>query len=267
MQIPRYSKSGLIGLLSFILTLTCWLSCWTVGWAAAPGAPGAPSFDHAEGGKVFYTSLPAATGAPASSHMLQTPLSEIQYLGTLEGLSSDLPYFLLAAKPCTDCSQDRAVIALRPTPGSKPDSFVYPGRIVDPKSGGMVNESRMFYGRCVPRLNGNSLVVYQKELITSRHRKPRIQSSVLIAEPGASHLETRLLEAHLPRIQDTLVYVKRKQCHEIEGRNRRMPSKPLDLNPRYEDTGDTDDDEDSPVTAPNGPPTNATTPPATAPSH
>jgi hypothetical protein len=134
---------------------------------------------------------------------------------------------------------DRMVYVMGPD-GAKPTGFVYPGKILEPKTRALLLDSRTFFGRCLPR-RGDVLLIFQKEKID---RRSALQSSVLIAEVQNGKLDETFLERHLPSLSATLKFVKKKICHEIEGRNRLMLSQPLDLHPHSEINHDEDSEKD-----------------------
>ena len=128
-----------------------------------------------------------------------------------------------------------------------------------------VSASRAFYGQCLPDHHSDILVVYQSERVDRRHG---LMASVVVAEPRTEHTANKadlsfnekvqdhlhewLLERHLPRITSTLELTHSGACTEITGRNRVMPSHPLDVDLRHkkldddkDDDGDTDGDTDT----------------------
>jgi hypothetical protein len=179
------------------------------------------ALDRIEQGTLYFKGTPSF---PA----LKTDFQELVYLGALRP-PEGLPYFLLAGKPCAACpqSQEKGLYLIRPN-GGKPTQLVYPGKLIDSKTGSVVMESRAFFGQCL-RDRGDVYVAYQKEKVD---RKNRLQPSVFIAEAMPRFLHESLLERRMPSFQETLKRVKAKQCREIEGRNRMILNKPLDLNPR-----------------------------------
>jgi hypothetical protein len=200
----------------------------------------AVDFDRLEENIVFFKA-PAGATAPKS---LKTELYDLKYLGVIRSSNDQAtasPYFLFIARPCKNCLQDTGIYAIRPT-GGKPTAFVYPGKVYEPKSRALVLESRAFFGHCLSRQSGDQYIVFQKERVD---RRKQLQSSVLIAEPGSDHMNERLIERHLPRLQDTVRLVKSKSCHEIDGRNRLMLTRPLDINARHSSDADDDDDDDA----------------------
>jgi len=226
-----------------------WLFFSTSTQSAEPTSVAAPvqsatvDFDRLEDSTIYFK---PANGGPTPK-AVKTGLSDLKYFGALRpagasDAANSPPYFIFSGRPCKDCLQDIGIYAIRPF-GGRPEAYVYPGKILEHKSRALVLESRSFYGKCLAHQNDAVYLVFQKERID---RKNGLQASVLIAEPGADHMEERLIERRLPKLQDTLRLVKSKQCHEIEGRNRIMLSKPLDIRVRHSNDSDSgDEDEDT----------------------
>ncbi|MGZ3689524.1 MAG: hypothetical protein ACXVBW_14575, partial [Bdellovibrionota bacterium] len=201
-------------------------------WAA----PEATEFDRVEEGTVHFKTT---DGSPPPK-ALRTSLFELTFLGKLTS-AGGYPDFLFAGRSCQNCMEDKSIFAMKPGSGHI-QTFVFPGKILEPKTRAVVVEARAFYGRCLPK-HGDVYVVFQREHID---RRRGMQSSVFIAEGSTDnddHLKEQLIERHLPNIRNTVRLVKLKQCHEVEGRNRLMLSKPLDLHPRANVDNDDDDDD------------------------
>lgn len=184
---------------------------------------------------LLVFNAPQGMDAPKS---MKTGLFDLKHLGTLHPDEGGDPYFILTAKPCATCSEEKAIYAIRPD-GTKPTSFVYPGRIQDSKSRATVLESRAFFGKCLPR-RGDVLVIFQKEKVD---RRPRPQLSVLVAEAGREHFDESLIVRRPPSIQLAVSAVKRKACQEIEGRNRMTQKQNILL--QASDQMGTDEEEES----------------------
>ncbi len=176
----------------------------------------------------------------SGSKKLTTPLYAVKELAFLESSEGGVPHLLVTGLPCKNCEEK--VIFMLPVNGSKPFQFVYPGRIVDPKSRAVLMESRAFYGKCMSGNTQDVYLVFQKERVD---RRRSLQSSVYVAEPGKEFIKEKLMERtrEMPRLESTLKRVKTKLCFEIVGRTRTMLAKPLDLTPRA-GTGDDDDDKE-----------------------
>jgi hypothetical protein len=124
--------------------------------------------------------------------------------------------------------------------GGRSTHFVYPGRILDPKTRATLLESRAFFGRCLAG-RGELYAVFQRERVD---RRRSLQSSLFVAEPAADLIHEELIERRLPRLSFTLKRVRAKQCVEIDGRSRMMLSKPLDLTPRRGGDDEESDEDD-----------------------
>jgi len=217
-------------LLRIVTILVLLLGTYAVAAEAAPIPP--PTFDHADGGTLYFKSEKGDAPKP-----LKTSLFDMSYLGSLNG--DDATYFLFTAKPCQNCLQESGVYALKPT-GGYPATFVFPGKIFDHKTRATVYESRAFFGKCLAH-HEDVYLVFQSERID---RRSSLQRSVFIADPGTDHMNEKLIERNFPRIQDTLKYVKAKRCHEVSGRNRIMLSHPLDLKSRVKPSDEDSDAEE-----------------------
>ncbi|MBI2712697.1 MAG: hypothetical protein HYX41_07590 [Bdellovibrio sp.] len=218
-------------------------------WASPTPAPEAKTssaqvplegilFDRVEDTTVYFKTQAGSGDSSPEVRPMKTQISDLFYLGQISPEKGS-PYFLMTGRPCTDCMDDKTVYALRP--GTvKPSSFVFPGKILDPKNRSLLFESRAFFGKCL-RGKGDVYVVFQKERVD---KKKQLQASVYVAEAKTDSLSESLLERHLPSLQHTLRQVKKKSCKEIPGRNRLMLNKPLDLNPKNRDSDDDDRNED-----------------------
>ncbi|OFZ18744.1 MAG: hypothetical protein A2X94_06045 [Bdellovibrionales bacterium GWB1_55_8] len=191
------------------------------------------TIDRVENGTLYF----ASTGGAKAPSPIRTDLVDLLPVGTLKGPATELPYFVLTGFPCRDCKDSPNVFIIRPD-GRKPTAFIYPGKIIDQKTGSLLLSSRAFFGRCLWSQRNDVFVVFQQERVD---RRRSLQSSVFIAEPGQDHLDERLLERRLPRITDTLKLVKQKVCQEISGKNRNTLLKLLDLRPKRDPEVNADD--------------------------
>jgi hypothetical protein len=213
---------------------------------ASPAPTAASSqieFDRIQEGVLYFK--PSSQNKTPSP--LQTNLTDAQLIGVLHPIPGGEPFALIAGKTCKNCLADPGLFALAPS-GGKPSGYLYPGKILEPKNRSLAYEARAFYGRCMSRKKQELLIIFQRETVDRKHG---LLKSVLIAEPALehlggiqSHIHDTLLEAHLPQINDTLRLVKKHECFEIEGRNRVMLSKPLDIQMRSA-RGMRDEDDES----------------------
>ena len=209
----------------------CFFGSWSVG--AVP----AYQFDHIEETTIYFNQ--ASKSPPLQS--IPTGISDLKYLGILNSSENAPPYFLMSGKNCETCEEDQAIYLISPT-GKKPSRFVYPGKILDPRTRGILIKSRAFFGKCLNSRKNDVLVVFQDEKVD---RRAHPQSSVLVVEAAEPHPKENLLERTLPSIHATLKKVKGKTCAEIEGRNRLMADRPLDLHGHADEKGEEKDESKS----------------------
>ncbi len=201
----------------------------------ASPSPTAPSgqieFDRIQEGVLYFK--PNAENKTLTP--LQTNLTDAKLIGVLRPVPGGEPFALITGKTCKNCLADPGLFALPPS-GGKPSGYLYPGKILEPRNRALAYEARAFYGHCMSRKKQDLLIIFQRETVDRKHG---LLKSVLIAEPAVehiggmqSHIHDTLLEAHLPQINDTLRLVKKHECFEIEGRNRVMLSRPLDIQMR-----------------------------------
>lgn len=208
-----------------------------------PGASSAHAYsvDRIEGGTLYFK--PDAAETSGASFQVKTPLTDIEVIGLLhQPPPATKPYALVAAKPCATCPEERGLFLVSPQ-GGKPNGYVYPGRIFDPKIGAVVLQSRAFYGKCLRSTPNDTLVFFQKEIVEKKRRRYS-SSGVYVTEMSGNRLEEKLIEKGMPRIDDTLKRVHKKECFEIVGKNRNVLNKPLDLIIRHGLDSDESDDED-----------------------
>jgi hypothetical protein len=235
-------RPQVIAKIAFFLFLGA--SARAAGTAAPPPITDRPFFDRIEKSQIFFK-----TGAAVPKPIVvKSDLFDLRYIGTIAPATGE-PYFYFAAKPCENCNADVALHAVRPSQG-KVASFVYPGRILEPRTKAVVLDSRAFLGRCLPGY-GDVFVVFQKEKVGKK--RPHVAPSVYIAEAAPEFLREKLLEKGRPDLNRTLKLVRAKQCHEIDGKNRVSSSISLSGSDRHSgasDASDADDDDDSPGDSP-----------------
>ncbi len=167
-------------------------------------------------------------GPAEKPETLKTSVPSPLFIAVLSDPDSGTPYALYEGKTCPNCEAANTSVFLQRLDGKgKVTSFVYPGKIKDPKKGAIVFDGRLFYGHCLPNVK-QGVVSHQREQVDRRG----MQRSVVIAEPGPQYAYEVLMERRLPSVKTTVSLVKRKSCFEIPGRTRTVLRKPLDLTPR-----------------------------------
>ncbi len=170
---------------------------------------------------------------------LKTDTPSPTFVAILTDPESNTPYVIYEGRTCNSCETANISLFVQRLDGKgKVTSYVYPGRITDPKKG-LVYEGRVFYGNCLPKVKAG-IVAHQRESVDRRG----MQKSVLIAEPGPQYVYEVLLERRLPNVKTTLDLVKRKTCFEIAGKSRTVLRKPLNLTPKKGMGDDEEEEED-----------------------
>ena len=170
---------------------------------------------------------------------LKVDAASPNFIAILVDPESNSPYVLYEGRTCAGCDEKNTSLYIQRLDGKgKVASYVYPGRINDPKKG-LVYDGRVFYGNCLPKVKAG-LVAHQRESV-DRHG---MQKSVLIAEPGPQYVYEVLLERRLPNVKTTLGLVKRKVCTEIPGKTRTVLRKALNLTPQKGLDENDDEEED-----------------------
>jgi hypothetical protein len=221
--LTRTLNQGLMALLASGLTAT---------WALASTPTASLSVDRVEGSKIHFKGSPGAPLPPA----LETGLTDIAVLAHLpvaidssrpesgighQAEPSDAPWILISAKPCKDCGMsERDLFLIRPTTGEM-HQINQPGKIIDPKAGQLIHESKGFYGRCVEGRRPG-VFVFQREKVD---RKNRLASSFYAAETSPTVLTEILLEKGFPSLKNTVKLTRQGVCTEIPGINRSITGK------------------------------------------
>jgi hypothetical protein len=200
----------------------------------------------------FSTPNPAPSTPPLEVKVpLPAGISELTLIGGLQ-LESQHPTFFFSVKNCAATPCQKNLLSIHPVPkapGSLPvQIYVFPGRILDARTGELVLESRAFLGKCHPNY-GEAYWVFQREKID---RKRGLVSSVFVAEARESETSTSFLAEKLiekrraPRVKALAPFIKQKKCIEITGIHRTQLRRPLDLRPRHSLDEDDSDEERTP---------------------
>lgn len=215
-----------------------------VTFGALSSGPARPALglevDRVDGNTVIFK---AEAGAAQPVYTpLKTKLFDLKHLGVLHSEEGGKPFVLLMGRAGQNTAADERQLYLIRADGQKFSQFIYPGKILEPKSRQVLYDSRGFYGKCLTGSNKEVYVAFQNERID---RRRHLQPSVFVAEIGKDFVVDKLIERRMPKLQATLKRVKAKACWEIEGRNRLMLRKMMNLDPRKEVVDEDDEEKDS----------------------
>ncbi len=186
--------------------------------------------DRIEQGVIFFKSglMKGAAAKGPDLPPLDTHLFDVTPVGVLHAGEKSFPYFLLAGKTCQNCELDRALFVVSPHRDDNRTAYVYPGRVLDPKTRAILLDSEAFYGECLPH-RPDIYIVFQKEKVD---RRQKLQESVLVVEPAQAHLLETLLERHLPKLRVTRQLVQQGKCFRVPTWNRLASQITLNLRPQ-----------------------------------
>lgn len=195
------------------------------------GSPPPLNVDRIENDVVFFKKSPSSEGSaspasprPSGVFSIKTGLIDLKSLGFLSRKSTPV-YWIASGKKCVDCPFEKGIylfalpdpsLPQQPSPPPSPSGLVYPGKVIDARSGELLLSSRAFFGTCLPG-KPDVYLSFQKEKVD---RRARLQSSVMVVEVSEQGLHEKLLERNFPRLDTVLRAVKQKKCTEIIGRNR-----------------------------------------------
>jgi hypothetical protein len=196
-----------------------WMSVGILGLAVINGPAWALELDKIEESTLFFK--PESDGRTVKP--FNTELKSPQLLGILPGKTPTGSTLVVA--------DDKSLYLFR-LDGNKRVELVYPGRILDPKSGLIVLDSRAYFGKCTSEPE-ETYIAYQSELIEKRRNKKKVrltEQSVFTATPTPSGFDEKLAEIRgaaklAARERVTLQKVKAKLCLEVPRRNRPISAK------------------------------------------
>jgi hypothetical protein len=225
---PRHASVSSIRVLTAVLALLCSPLLFLSNRSAE-----ATSFERMDGTTLYFKN----DNGPLKP--LKTSIHDIKFLRLLQSSEGGQPYAIFTGRPCSGCAAELAVYLMRVDGSSPPLHFVHPGRVVDPKKKHVLLDSRGFYGKCLPGID-EGYVAFQQERLD---RKASLQKNVFIAELGKVMVREKLIERRAPSIKAVQPFLKARTCFELEGRNRLMLKKALDLSPRRGEEGDDENEE------------------------
>ncbi len=146
---------------------------------------------------------------------------EMVYVGQLPA-ATKAPFLIFSGRICDECDANTNLFIHSPADGflsAEGARYGYPGKVYHYEDNTLLEESRVFFGVCLPG-RGPAAVWYMKVLLESG----KWQDAVYVAEVRGDVLKKGHLKAPLPHIRKTLALVKDGSCREIPGV--RMTSEP-----------------------------------------
>ena len=147
---------------------------------------------------------------------MKADLVELQFIGQLAARNKP-PYNIFAGRRCHNCESNISLYIHSPADGrlkKRTKRYRYPGSVYSRVNGSLIEESRAFFGDCLPGRSSGILVWY----VRTRQDLPNWVQKVEIIEPNDRGLDISEIGAPVPSIEATLKLVENKVCREIPKR-------------------------------------------------
>lgn len=153
---------------------------------------------------------------------IRSDVVDLQFIGQLAARDKP-PYIVFAGRRCYDCESNLSIYVHSPTSGrmtKRTKRYRYPGRLYSHVNGQLIEETRTFFGECLPGHSAATVVWF----VRTRRDTPEWRELVVLVESLGSSLNEETLADPAPSIEPTLTLVEQKRCREIPGRQ--MSSEP-----------------------------------------
>ena len=171
---------------------------------------------HAEGVRAVNKQGEMGVLEFSNGSRFQTGIYHLKVLGQLQTVHK-LPYYVLSGVGCQECDANVSIYIHSPSDGLMKDEatqprFSYPGRVIGLEDRGVVSETRMFLGNCVP---GHPDPVVWFERLTGDDKQ--WHEIVFLAEIKDDRLVLEEPKTTVPRLGEAEEAVRKSVCHEVPG--------------------------------------------------
>ncbi len=153
---------------------------------------------------------------------MNSEIVDMAFIGQLSA-RDDAPYIIFSGRRCWDCESNPSIYVHSPTGGKlskKSTRYRYPGRLYSHVNGALIEETRMFFGDCLPGRSAATAVWF----VRTRRDTPYWRDIAIILEVLGGDLDEEILEDPAPSVAPTLTMTEKGLCREIPGRQ--MSSEP-----------------------------------------
>ena len=153
---------------------------------------------------------------------MRSDIVELEFIGQLAGRERP-PFNIYAGRRCHGCESNKSIYVHSAFDGRmtrRTKRHRYPGQLYSRIDGGLVEETRAFFGDCLPGHSAATIVWFV------RTRLDRIgwENEVELLESLGDSLHHEIYKEPAPNIAPTLVLVEQGRCREIPGN--RMSTEP-----------------------------------------
>jgi len=146
---------------------------------------------------------------------MRSDIVELEFIGQLSARNRP-PYNIYAGRRCHGCESNRSIYIHSAFDGRmtrRTTRYRYPGRLYGRVAGQLVEESRAFFGDCLPGHSASTVVWF----VRTRLDRVDWENEAQLVESLGSSLNSSILKDPAPVIEPTLELVAQGRCREIPG--------------------------------------------------
>ena len=146
---------------------------------------------------------------------MRSDIVDLRFIGQLSARSKP-PFNIYAGRRCHGCESNLSIYVHSAFQGrmtKRTKRHRYPGRLYSHVNGGLVEESRAFFGDCLPGHSAATAVWF----VRTRLDRVDWEDEVRLVEAVGSSLDISVLKDPAPVIAPTLKLVEDERCREIPG--------------------------------------------------
>lgn len=144
---------------------------------------------------------------------MRSDIVELEFIGQLSARDKP-PFNIYAGRRCHGCESNRSIYIHSAFEGrmtTRTTRYRYPGRLYSHVDGQLVEDTRAFFGDCLPGHSASTVVWF----VRTRLDRVAWENEVQLVESLGSSLNVDVLKDPAPVIDPTLALVEQGRCREI----------------------------------------------------
>lgn len=146
---------------------------------------------------------------------MRSDIVDLEFIGQLAARDRP-PFNIYSGKRCHACESNRSIYIHSAYDGRmtrRTKRYRYPGRLYSRDNGQLVEETRTFFGDCLPGHSASTMVWF----VRTRRDRTDWTNLVEVVETLGTSLHDTVLTEPAPVIDPTLELVEQERCREIQG--------------------------------------------------
>ncbi len=146
---------------------------------------------------------------------MRSDIVELEFIGQLAARNRP-PFNIYAGRRCHGCESNKSIYVHSAFEGRmtrRTKRYRYPGQLYSRVDGQLVEETRAFFGDCLPGHSAATVVWF----VRTRLDRVGWENEVVLVESLGPNLNSEILKDPAPNIAPTLLLVEQKRCREIPG--------------------------------------------------